>query len=223
MSGDFYLGYKDMDNEYSIMLLEKLKNTITCIRTISLNDNNFDLKKFVFLCTTNGYIYIYEVKNNKAVLLFDFVAHSPQPENNDMRFGSLKFKSEVWSISVIKKYEIENNDMILNLISGSEDQTIKIWEIKIFDLLNFSDKNENNFIRKMACYKNHDLAVTSVDYKILNFITEKKRIIASCSDDKYINIYDANNNEINLIKKLTTQNNVFGWHTITYLSLEEVI
>jgi WD40 repeat protein len=263
--------YKENRENFEINLLDDFHCTITCIRIHSLyldthseslvsninfeasnNENFLDLKKnsykiiknFIFLSTTKGSISILYNCNQGFLRLNEFLAHPPQPENRDLRFGSLKFKAEVWSIALKEKYKnISENKLILNIFSASEDQMVKIWELNLFDLLNHKEiikgicvgnkvKLEQNPIEKIkkilnveeikAC-KNHSLAVTSVDCKIVKIQNAEKHILATCSDDKLINIYDADdNNEFNFIANLSTKNHVVGWHTITYLSLEEV-
>jgi len=225
-----------------------MNSTITCIRIhtfefekfTSENQNQIIQKNFIFLSTTKGNIHIFYNSQHSFIKLAEFIAHPPQPENQDLRFGSLKYKSEVWSIAIKEKFRSDKeNKLIFNIFSASEDQTIKIWETNLFDLINYNEiieglckKNDNTIfkindlstiIQEIKSYKHHDLAVTSVDHKQVYFKNEKKRILASCSDDKFINIYDTDdNNEFTLIGTLTTKNHVFGWHTITYLSLEEV-
>jgi len=204
------------------------------------------IKNFIFLSTTKGNISILYNCENGFIRLNDFRAHPPQPENTNLQFGSLKLTAEVWSIAIKEKYKNElENKLILNIFSASEDQMVKIWEINLFDLLNYKeilndvcivgnqvklDQNVYNNIKKRSfsieevkAYKNHALAVTSVDCKIVKIQNKQKKVLATCSDDKLINIYDADDNkEFNLIMCLTTKQHVVGWHTITYLSLEEV-
>lgn len=244
--------YKKIENKegekYIANHLNDLHSTITCIRIhtfyfdkfTSKNQNKKIKKNFIFLSTTKGNICIFYNCKHGFIRLAEFIAHPPQPENQDLRFGSLKYKSEVWSIAIKEKFRNEKeNKLIFNIFSASEDQTIKIWETNLFDLIKYNDiikgmcnKSDNilinindfsKIIEEIKSYKHHNLAVTSVDYKEVYFKNEKKRILASCSDDKFINIYDTDDNdEFTLIATLTTKDHVFGWHTITYLSLEEV-
>ena len=46
--------------------------------------------------------------------------------------------------------------------------------------------------------------------------------LASCSDDRFINIYNPLKN-FELVYTLTTRESILDWHTITYLALENVI
>ena len=262
---------KEVSENFEINLLDNLHSTITCIRihslhldignSVNLNKNNYNsynkeennsntiitkkskvIKNFIFLSTTKGNISILYNCKKVFIRLNDFLAHPPQPENRDLRFGSLKFKAEVWSIAIKEKYRNElENKLIVNIFSASEDQMVKIWEINLFDLLNYKDILNELCIRskvkleqipndislfiveEVKAYKNHALAVTSVDCKIVKIQDTQKRVLATCSDDKVINIYNAeDDSEFSYIGSLTTKGNVVGWHTITYLSLEEV-
>lgn len=230
---------------FEMKLLDNFHCTITCIRILSLVignsviDKNF-FKNFVYLCTTKGSLEILYNSNKGYIRLHKFIAHKAQPGNTDNRFGSLNIKAEVWSITLKEKhFNINENKFIVNIISASEDQTIKIWEINLFNFINsttilneifleefrlnsIGNSEKEILIEEKITYKNHDLAVTSVDCKIVNIMGSKKRILVSCSDDKIINIYDAENEKFPLIKSLTTKDRVFGWHTLTYLCLEEV-
>lgn len=263
---------KETQENFELYLIDNLHCTITCIRIHPLhldnndkdentNDNQNDnqnkdennsknktknsklIKNFIFLSTTKGIISILCICKHGFLRVKDFLAHPPQPENLDLRFGSLRLRAEVWSIALKEKYKNKSeNKLILNVFSASEDQMVKIWEINLFDLYNYKDilneicckhevKLASNEVKSLfkfeevKAYKNHTLAVTSVDCKIVKIQDKRKMILATCSDDKLINIYDAddyNGNEFSFIGSLTTKHHVVGWHTITYLSLEEV-
>jgi WD40 repeat protein len=60
------------------------------------------------------------------------------------------------------------------------------------------------------------LAVTAVDWKKTNVL--KGEILASCSDDRFIYIYDPNNSFV-VWKALNTEN-IMEWHTLTYMLIE---
>lgn len=62
--------------------------------------------------------------------------------------------------------------------------------------------------------KNHERAVTSVDWKLLQ---DGKSYLVSCSDDNYVRIY--NGETFDLIHSINTHF-ITDWHTLTYLALE---
>lgn len=239
MSGELYEAKKILINsksnnpsnvnfEFELTLLENFKRTITCIRVFAFVDENLDLKNFIFLSQVNGSINILLIVRNEVRKLHEFIAHPPQPENKDMRFGSLCLNAEIWSISVFPKFQnTSEKKLLITLVSASEDQTIKIFELNLFDFFEMSynkPMQKSQLIDEIKTFKNHELAVTSVDLKHISLVKPVKQVLlASCSDDKIINLYNFENNEFSLKQVLTTQNHVFGWHTITYLSLEEVI
>ncbi len=235
------------DENFEIKLLDDFKCTLTCIRILSLNNQNHyetsskDFKDSIIISTSKGSIEILYNSNHTYKRLENFIAHKPQPDNKDIRFGSLKYKAEIWSLTIKEKYiNFNEYKYILNIISASEDQTIKIWELNLFDYLECENLYDNigiigdklNVFEKskekkivyeaIKTYKNHELAVTSVDCKNIYLMGEKKKVLVTCSDDKIINIYNAEDDEFTFIRKLTTKDKVFGWHTITYLCLEEV-
>ena len=143
------------------------KETITCLKFISPN---------LYYSDTGGYFYVYN-SNDKSVI-YKYLAHEPKKDNTNDEFGSLSIKSEVWSLLV---HEIDNE--YIYVVTGSEDQSIKIWKIKFN-----SDKNivkKNQLIREI---KEHKYAVTCLDWTTLKYNNMDKEVLLSCSDDKTINI-----------------------------------
>ena len=195
-------------NNSSIKQLADLKQTVTCLRIYHIDENVPEKEKIILIMgTTGGNIFIYQIVENDFIQILNFIAHPPQPNNVDPRFGSLKYKAEIWSLTSLPTSKCSDNSFCL--ITSSEDQCIRIWE--------FENKAFKNKPKLLHSFKNHDLAVTSVDWKPMKVLNGE--ILASCSDDKSIHIYDPLNN-FELVKTLKTTD-VLDWHTITYLSLEE--
>ena len=175
--------------------------TITCIQII--------YQKFLIFSNIYGYIFIFDISNDK--FLYSFKAHYEQVENKDLNFGSLHLRSEIWTFKVYEKSILNNikeDNGNFYIATGSEDQTIKIFDI--------SYKNSKEFTNKLIkSIKNHKLAVTCIDIgKRLN--TE---ILISCSDDKTINIYNILK-DYELIYNYSFLNKIHGFFTLTYLSLD---
>jgi WD40 repeat protein len=115
------------------------KETITCMRFIFPN---------LYYSDTGGYFYVYNSYDKS--IIYKYLAHEPKKDNTNEEFGSLSIKSEVWSLLI---HEIDNEYNYV--VTGSEDQSIKIWKIKFN-----SDKNivkKNQLIREI---KEHKYAVT---------------------------------------------------------------
>ena len=193
----FYFTQDFIDNYYK----NNTENTITCLQII--------YQKFLIFSNIYGYIFIFDISN--GTFLYSFKAHHEQIENKDLNFGSLHLRSEIWTFKVYEKSILNNiKDDIGNfyLATGSEDQTVNIFDI--------SYKNSKEFTNKLIkSMKNHKLAVTCIDIgKRLN--TE---ILISCSDDKTINIYDILK-DYELIYNYSFLNKIYGFFTLTYLSLD---
>jgi len=91
-------------------------------------------------------------------------------------------------------------------VTASEDQTCCVWDI--------TQKNPN-LVHKLT---GHTKAVTSVDWRIMD--ERLGELFISCSDDQTARVYDPKDS----FKLLFTLSTSFinEWHTLTYLSLEEV-
>lgn len=198
--------YKYYYNKKILSLLKNIKSnennennneTITCMRYLSPN---------LYYSDSGGNIFIYNTNEEK--IIFNYLAHEPQKDNTNEDFGSLSIKSEVWSF-IIHEIDEEN----LYLATGSEDQSIKIWKMKINN-----DKNvikKNNLIKEI---KEHKYAVTCLDWTTVNYDNKEKEVLLSCSDDKTINIFDALNEKFDLILKVDFSNCIWGFFTLTYCS-----
>lgn len=190
----------------SMKQLIDLKSTITCIRVYHYKHLDYPL---LSAGTTGGNLYTFKIEGDKITMINQFIAHLPQPDNTDLRFGSLKLKAEIWSLT-------SHPETLLNkkenhyVITSSEDQTIKVWE--------FTSQFDNKPVL-LNSFKHHDLAVTCVDWKKMNCLSGE--VLASCSDDMTIQIYDPVDG-FKKIQALSTKEIVLDWHTITYMSLEEV-
>ena len=170
---------------------------ITCIKYLHPN---------LYFSDTGGNIFIYNIIEEK--IIYNFLPHKPQKDNTNMEFGSLSIKSEVWSFLV---HEINNE--YLYIVTGSEDQSIKIWKTGI--------NNEKNFIKKNKLIKEikeHKYAVTCLDWTSIKYDNIDKEVLLSCSDDKTINIFDSLDEKFNLILKVDFSKCIRGFFTLTYCS-----
>ena len=194
-------------NKKKLTLIHYLKNnddeeeddneSITCIRYLHPN---------VYFSDTGGNIFIYNI--NEGKIIFNFLAHEPLENNKDSEFGSLSIKSEIWSF-IVNEVDDEN----IFIATGSEDQSIKIWKIKINKKKDSIKKN--NLIKEI---KEHNYAVTCLDWSNINFDDQNINVLLSCSDDKTINIFDSSNELFNLILKVDFSSCIYGFFTLTYCS-----
>ena len=168
---------------------------ITCLKYVYPN---------LYFSDTGGNIFIYNTINSSVI--YNFLPHEPQKDNTNPEFGSLSIKSEVWSFLV---HEI-NNEYIY-IITCSEDQSVKIWKIK----LNIEKDKilENKLIKEI---KEHKYAVTCLDWIYMK--NNKKDLLLTCSDDKTINIFDASNEKFDMILKTDFDKCIRGFFTLTYCS-----
>ena len=174
---------------------------ITCLKYIHPN---------LYFSDTGGNIFIYNI--NESQIIYNFLPHEPQKDNNNPNFGSLSIKSEVWSF-LAQEINSEN----LYIITCSEDQSVKIWKIK----LNI-EKNKilnNELIKEI---KEHKFAVTCLDWTCINEKGNKKNILLTCSDDKTINIFDGSNEKFELILKTNFEQCIRGFFTLTYCSFNHI-
>lgn len=194
----------DYNNKIILSIIETKNNeTITCIKF---------LYPYLFFSDTGGYIYIYNTENKEIKFIYSFISHEPQKDNNNIEFGSLKIKSEVWSFLVHK-----NLDDSLYIVSGSEDQSIKIWKIIL-------DKNLNKIIENkiIKIIKKHKYAVTCVDWSKIKINNINKDCLLSCSDDKTISLFDCSNEEFNQILSVDFSEYIRGFFTLTYCSFNHI-
>ena len=139
-------------------------------------------------------------------IIYNYLPHEPQKDNTNLDFGSLSIKSEVWSFLV---HEINNE--YLYIITCSEDQSVKIWKIKLNQ-----EKNKilsNTLIKEI---KEHKYAVTCLDWLYIK--NKNKDLLLTCSDDKTINIFDASNEKFEMILKTDFDKCIRGFFTLTYCS-----
>jgi len=176
------------------------KETITCLKFIYPN---------LYYSDTGGYFYVYN-SNDKSIV-YKYLAHEPKKDNTNDEFGSLSIKSEVWSLLV---HEIDNEYNYV--VTGSEDQSIKIWKIKFN-----SDKNivkKNQLIKEI---KEHKYAVTCLDWTTIKYNNTDKEVLLSCSDDKTINIFDSFEEKFNILLKVDFSKCIRGFFTLTYCSFNK--
>ena len=194
--------YKYDYNNKKLSLLTTCKNNenknneaITCLKYLHPN---------LFFSDTGGNIFIYNIITSG--IIYNYLPHEPQKDNKNLDFGSLSIKSEVWSFLV---HEINNE--YLYIITCSEDQSVKIWKIKLNQ-----EKNKilsNALIKEI---KEHKYAVTCLDWTYIE--KTKKNLLLTCSDDKTINIFDASNEEFKMILKTDFDKCIRGFFTLTYCS-----
>jgi len=168
---------------------------------------------------SNGEMCILQLVINEknmisADVLFSYIAHPPVNSDDPVyrsQFGSIHRASDIWScvFSPCGNY----------LATCSEDQTTKIWDIS----------NKYSLIKVLT---GHKAAVTCVDWTILEN-KEKKEMMATCSDDRVIMLWNIIRNKINendetekneTLEFVLLQNvqakTVFGWFTFTYLRFQ---
>ena len=168
---------------------------ITCVRYIHPN---------LYFSNTGGNVFIFNTKEQK--IIYNYIPHKPQKDNTNIEFGSLSIKSEVWSFLV---HEIDNENSYI--VTGSEDQSIKIWKIEI--------NNEKNYIKKNKLIKEikeHKYAVTCLDWTSIKYDNNDKEVLLSCSDDKTINIFDSLDEKFNILLKVDFSKCIWGFFTLTY-------
>ena len=194
--------YKYDYNNKKLSLLTTYQNNenknneaITCLKYLHPN---------LFFSDTGGNIFIYNTISSG--IIYNYLPHEPQKDNKNLDFGSLSIKSEVWSFLV---HELNNE--YLYIITCSEDQSVKIWKIQLNQ-----EKNKilsNALIKEI---KEHKYAVTCLDWIYLE--KTKKNLLLTCSDDKTINIFDASNEEFEMILKTDFDKCIRGFFTLTYCS-----
>ena len=174
-----------------------LSSSVTCLRINSI---------YLISSDISGTITVIQI--NLKTIVYSFKAHLPNPLNTDNNFGSLHLTAEIWSIATFPQTELNKSkdEHTLYIASGSEDQSIKVWNI------NLKTKTSNVVTSK------HDntLAVTSLDWNN-NYLLHNE-ILISCSDDGTVNVYDV----LNAFSKMMTLNfkkYIYGFFTLTYLSM----
>jgi WD40 repeat protein len=193
----FYYNYNNKALLELKMNISNNNETITCLRYLHPN---------LYFSDTGGNVFIFNTKENK--IIYNYLPHEPQKDNTNIEFGSLSIKSEVWSFFV---HEIDDENAYI--ITGSEDQSIKIWRIKM--------NKEKNFIKKnklIKVIKEHKYAVTCLDWSSIKYDDSYKEVLLSCSDDKTINIFDCSEEKFNILLKVDFSKCIWGFFTLTYCS-----
>jgi len=193
----------DYNNKQLNILYNNINNNkeaITCLRFLYPN---------LYFSDTGGHVYIYNT-NNKDII-YNYLAHKPQKDNTNIEFGSLSIKSEVWSFLV---HEINNK--YFYIVTGSEDQNIRICKIAINSEKNIIEQNK--LIKEI---KEHKYAVTCLDWTSIKANNILKEVLLSCSDDKTINIFDSFEEQFNLILKVDFSKCIWGFFTLTYCSFNK--
>ena len=176
------------------------EEAITCLKYLHPN---------LFFSDTGGNIFIYNTIT--CDIIYNYLPHAPQKDNTNLDFGSLSIRSEVWSFLV---HEI--NEEYLYILTCSEDQSVKIWKIKLNQ-----EKNKilsNTLIKEI---KEHKYAVTCLDWSYIK--NKNKDLLLTCSDDKTINIFDASNEKFELILKTDFEKCIRGFFTLTYCSFSHQV
>ena len=198
--------YNYNSKELSLLTTNKInenknnEEAITCLKYLHPN---------LFFSDTGGNIFIYNTIT--CDIIYNYLPHAPQKDNKNLDFGSLSIKSEVWSFLV---HEI--NEEYLYIITCSEDQSVKIWKIKLNQ-----EKNKilsNTLIKEI---KEHKYAVTCLDWSYIK--NKNKDLLLTCSDDKTINIFDASNEKFELILKTDFDKCIRGFFTLTYCSFSHEV
>ena len=198
--------YDYNSKELSLLTTNKInenknnEEAITCLKYLHPN---------LFFSDTGGNIFIYNTIT--CDIIYNYLPHAPQKDNKNLDFGSLSIKSEVWSFLV---HEI--NEEYLYIITCSEDQSVKIWKIKLNQ-----EKNKilsNTLIKEI---KEHKYAVTCLDWSYIK--NKNKDLLLTCSDDKTINIFDASNEKFELILKTDFEKCIRGFFTLTYCSFSHEV
>jgi WD40 repeat protein len=204
---------KDTHFKSRLTKLIHLRGSVNSIKFFTV-EKNYTTRSCLIVGTSKGLLSLYKIKEKTDLYLFHcFIAHEPVEGCDEEKFGSLPYWAEIWSVCINNKSSLCNKKGYTNtfhIVTCSEDQCIKIWEYDI-------DKNYNP--KHISCFKKHDLAVTAVDWKNMHNILDGE-VLASCSDDRTINLYNPKTN-FEHVKALSTKDYIIEWHTITYMSLEE--
>ena len=195
----FYYNYKDKNlNELKVNNSNNNNNeTITCLRYLQPN---------LYISDSGGNVSIYNTKEKK--IIYNYLPHEPQKDNTNIEFGSLYIKSEVWSFFV---HEIDDENSYI--ITGSEDQSIKIWKMEM--------NKEKFYVKKNKLIKviqEHKYAVTCLDWTSIKYDNTHKELLLSCSDDKTIIIFDSADEKFNIFLKVDFSKCIWGFFTLTYCS-----
>ena len=190
------------DGSVDVQFLAQFWGPVTSIRSVA--DKG---KAFIIVGTGGGSLSLYQhnlglrkLKVQDLTLKWSFVAHEPSTDAFNLHFGSLGKFSEVWST-------ISNSNQLDCILTASEDQTVRLWQL--------SDEISNPKLKQVL--SGHTAAVTSVDWKQLKQVGE---VLATCSDDKTVRIYQREAKEFKLQFVLDTYF-LTDWHTLTYMALED--
>lgn len=182
--------------------------TITCLR---YNKNR------LMASTTEGNLILFDYDQNSLTFTKIFNEKLHMPSEACEKFGSLNLRAEIWSCQFSP---FSNN----TIITCSEDQTSVIWQLGYPE--NRDDSNQKLHVLNKQQLKKHNLAVTSVDWKVMcsKLGSHEQTYVADCSDDKVINVYKFSNKEnINDYESVVSLDMSFKneWFTLTYLCLED--
>eukprot|EP01104_Vermistella_antarctica_P020294 TRINITY_DN8633_c0_g1_i2.p1 TRINITY_DN8633_c0_g1~~TRINITY_DN8633_c0_g1_i2.p1 ORF type:complete len:911 (-),score=128.56 TRINITY_DN8633_c0_g1_i2:23-2755(-) len=164
--------------------------------------------------TTGGFLAVYELECGGATMpgssvrakpLLVVLAHPPIDDGHqEGQFGSIDQFAEVWSLC----WSPDGT----SIATCSEDQNTLVWKNVLT-----SGNRCTGVSAPSLTLSGHTHAVTCVDWAD----TRLGEVIATCADDCSVCIWDvgADGKKSQLLDTFVTEN-VGGWHTITYVSLE---
>jgi len=177
-----------------------IPGSITCLSVLNVKD-----AELLMTSSTDGFLglYIKEQNDINFKMMYSFQAHAPQQDHHDKEsFGSLGKFAEVWSNCWNPRSSLKS----LMFASCSEDQCCKIWEMT------------QRKPKELAILTGHTKAVTCVDWQE----TELGFILATCSDDRTMRIYEWIEEKREMQFKMEIVIDfVKEWFTLTYMGLEK--
>jgi WD40 repeat protein len=144
-----------------------------------------------------GELVLVNFENLKKITIAGrLTAHEPVDGPQDLRFGQLGKHAEIWNLcwSPCEK----------RLATCSEDQSVRLWKV---------NPGTEIAVEHLTTLQGHTLAVTCVDWRCRS---DESEVLVSCSDDQTVRVY--NGQSYQFLFGLNTHH-LYGWHTITYLSL----
>ena len=190
MAGSLYRINTPADPSSEPIEVLNIQNTIVCL--------GWSGEKLA-IGSTQGELKVYDMATDSPVELLSFLAHAPSETPPDQNFGSLTLFSEIWTLCWSPKGR--------NLLAtGSEDQTVVIWDL--------------NTVQKVTTLPKHRNAVTGVAWKEVGpeAWPGLSELFVSCSDDQQLRVYDPETWTMLHTFRTTF---ICEWHTLTYLALEE--